>query len=255
MDIKWGIVGIAALLLGTYMVVQYKQNLSLANFAWGMGVGFIALYTLIARGTYHPRQVIVTALICFWSGRLLIFLIQRFMKLPEPRYEDWKTNWGMFGIIKGLIWVFVVQLIGMLIMASPNYIINVYSEAGISYLDVIASALWLFGFCYELIADHQLYEFRIDPKNTGKIMNNGLWATSRHPNYFGEQMMWWAMWLFALSVPYGAYTIIAPLFELMVFLFFSIPKVESIFKNNEAYQEYKKKTPVLVPWPFKKENI
>ncbi len=86
------------------------------------------------------------------------------------------------------------------------------------------------------------------PHALNAVMDQGLWHYSRHPNYFGEIIMWWGLFCIALSVPYGIYTVIAPVTITVLLVFFTgVPMNERTFVNNPLYQEYKKRTNMLIP--------
>jgi steroid 5-alpha reductase family enzyme len=120
-------------------------------------------------------------------------------------------------------------------------------------LDVIGAAIWLFGFLFEIVADYQLQAFRDDPSNRGKLIKSGLWRYSRHPNYFGEAVLWWGIFLIACSVEYGWITVYAPLFITILVRFVSgVPLLENKYKSRPEFQIYMKETNVFCPWFVRK---
>jgi steroid 5-alpha reductase family enzyme len=114
--------------------------------------------------------------------------------------------------------------------------------------------LWLTGFLFEAVADLQLARFKRDPANRGKVMDRGLWAYSRHPNYFGESLVWWGIFLMALTAPYGPFTIVSPV--LITFLLLRVSGVTLLEKSLRAakpgYVEYVRRTSAFVPWRRRK---
>lgn len=114
--------------------------------------------------------------------------------------------------------------------------------------DGLGLLVWLLGFAFEAIGDYQMFKFKQNPQNKGQIMTRGLWAYTRHPNYFGETVMWWGVFLIAVNVDWGWTSIISPL--LITFLLLRISGVtllEDKYKNNVIYQEYKRRTPAFFP--------
>ena len=117
----------------------------------------------------------------------------------------------------------------------------------------MAIAIWLCGYCVEAISDQQLFNFMRNPAHKGHVMTSGLWHYSRHPNYFGESLIWLGIYCMALSVPYGWTAIITPATITFLLVYVTgIPLLENAMANNPEYQVYKQKTSKFFPW-FAKE--
>jgi steroid 5-alpha reductase family enzyme len=251
-ELMLGIVLLVVYLICMLIVVQIKKDNSIGNFTWGGGVLLITLYTFLI-GHHSSRSVLITAIICLWALRLIIYLYSRYKKGADPRFIEWQKQWGRYALLISFWWIFIMNGTMAIIMSLPSILINRSLVPNLNVLDVIGLLIWLIGFCCESIADFQLHNFMKNPANKGKIMMQGLWRYSRHPNYFGEITMWWGIYLIALSVPYGWITIIAPLTITILLIFFTgVPMLERVFKDNPEYQEYKKHTSMLIPWFNKK---
>jgi steroid 5-alpha reductase family enzyme len=121
------------------------------------------------------------------------------------------------------------------------------------FLDIIGLIIWLLGFVFESVGDHQLSKFKRKEENKGKIMTQGLWKYTRHPNYFGEVVMWWGIFLMALSVKNGWTAVVSPLLITFLLLKVSgITMLERKYAGNEEFQEYAKRTNAFFPWFPKK---
>ena len=119
-------------------------------------------------------------------------------------------------------------------------------------LDLFGVALWVFGFCFESVGDAQLARFIKNPENKGKLLQSGLWAYTRHPNYFGEVTQWWGLWIVALSVPNGWFGIIGPITITFLILKVSgIPMLEKKMTENPEFTEYKRRVSIFFPLPPK----
>ena len=117
------------------------------------------------------------------------------------------------------------------------------------WLDILGMCIWLFGFIFESLADRELASFAKDPNNKGKILQTGLWKYSRHPNYFGEVLSWWGIWIIAISVSGGVWTIIGPITITVLILYVSgVPLLEERLKNRDGYLDYTRKTNKFFPW-------
>jgi steroid 5-alpha reductase family enzyme len=182
--------------------------------------------------------------------RLGYYAYMRYHKGVDPRFTAWLQRGVWHTRLFAFAWIFILNGFMGIIMSLPIMVINSCSaEDAFSWIDAVIMMVWSMGFYCEAISDLQLYAFLRNPANKGKIMDQGLWHYSRHPNYFGEIVMWWAMYLFALSVPYGYLTIISPLAVSTTLIFVTgIPWTEGAMASNPAYQEYKKKTSMLIPW-------
>jgi len=144
----------------------------------------------------------------------------------------------------------------LLVISYSIILVNYSMETGIKALDIIGLVLWLVGFFFEAVGDYQLIRFKRDEKNKGKIMTQGLWKYTRHPNYFGECVMWWGIFLIALSVKYGWTAIISPLLITLLLLRVSgVVMLEKKYIGNKEFEDYAKKTSAFFPWFPKKIEI
>jgi steroid 5-alpha reductase family enzyme len=109
--------------------------------------------------------------------------------------------------------------------------------------------VWLFGFVFESVGDAELVRFAKKPGNRGKIIQTGLWRYTRHPNYFGEIVQWWGIWLVALSLKGGWFAIIGPLtITFLIVKVSGIPMLEKKLAQNPMFADYKRRTSILLPW-------
>ena len=239
---------ITAYLTAMVTIVFLKKDISIGNFTWGGGVTFLTIYTFLFYSSFGARQLLATLLILIWASRLTYHLILRYKKGADPRFIAWEKQWGKYAFLITFGWVVVLQGILLLIMATPTVLINTQQSGPLNLLDVFGYTLWIFGFYCESLADYQLRTFIQETQNKGRILSEGLWRYSRHPNYFGEMCMWLGLALMALSVPYGFLAFIAPITITGIFFFFSIPLLENVFAGNRQYQEYKKRTSVFALW-------
>lgn len=245
---------IGAAIILTYLsimfaIVIYKQDTSIGNFTWGGMVMLLALYTLCTTSSWAPYQLLATTLTLIWGLRLAYYAYSRYHKGVDPRFIAWLQRGVWHTRLFAFVWIFMLNGFMGTVMALPIVVINSNNTGTISWLTGIGIIMWLIGFYWEAVGDTQLYAFIHNPANKGNIMNQGLWRYSRHPNYFGEIVMWWAMYLLALTVPYGYLSIISPLAVTITLVFVTgIPWTEGAMANNPAYQEYKKRTSMLVPW-------
>ncbi|MBM4176479.1 MAG: DUF1295 domain-containing protein [Ignavibacteria bacterium] len=234
-----------------FLIAQRINNNSIVDYAWGGGFILVALFNLIFAAEIYERQIIITLLILIWGIRLILHIYRRNKGKPEDyRYTDMRKRWGKKVVWKSFLYVFMLQGFLLLIISCPIIIINVYSEPGLTFADIIGVAIWLFGFLFESISDDQLWKFvRNEKKNRDQIMTKGLWHYSRHPNYFGEAVVWWGIFIITLSAPNGIYSIFSPILITFLLLKVSgVPLLEKRYADNPAFQEYAKKTNKFIPW-------
>ncbi|MGB5831193.1 MAG: DUF1295 domain-containing protein [Thiohalocapsa sp.] len=208
--------------------------------------------TLILAGRYEPRSVLLVVLVSIWALRLGSYLYRRIQKAgADTRFDDIKpsfTRFLMAWTLQGL-WVFLTMGPALAAMTTQ-------SAPPLGLLGWVGAAIWVAGFAIEAIADVQKQAFRNDPANKGRFIDRGLWAWSRHPNYFGEITLWVGIALIALPALSGwqFVTLISPVFVYLLLTRASgIPILESRaderWGDDPAYQSYKTRTPVLFPRP------
>jgi steroid 5-alpha reductase family enzyme len=242
-----------------YLVARIKKDNSVADIAWGLGFVLVAGYTFFFRRTSLFLPLLVTLLVAIWGLRLSFHIFRRNRKKGEdPRYAAWRASWGRSFVWRSYLQVFLLQGFFLLVIASPFILVNTYRwtfPPGNHGHGVWQSGLlvWIAGFVFEAFADAQLARFKRDPANRGKIMDRGLWRYSRHPNYFGESLMWWGIFLIAMEVPYGWTTVASP--ALITFLLVrvsGVPLLEKRYAGNAEFQAYARRTSAFFPW-FPKE--
>ncbi|MGB5257850.1 MAG: DUF1295 domain-containing protein [Woeseiaceae bacterium] len=196
------------------------------------------------------RSTIVAGMVLVWSLRLATFLFRRISKAgKDSRFDTIKTkpvSFLMAWTIQGL-WVLLTAAAALAVITGGNRV----PLGVIGYLGI---AIWLAGFVIEVVSDRQKSNFKSDPANEGKFINVGLWAWSRHPNYFGEIVIWIGMAVIAIPVLQGLQwaTLISPVFVIFLLTKVSgIPmleeKADERWGGQDDYEEYKRNTPVLVP--------
>ena len=212
------------------------------------------LFTLMAIPEIYLRDIIISLLVVVWATRLGSFLFFRVKQDGgDGRFDIMKTKFWWFLMtwnIQGM-WVFLSLAAGLAAMTSQDKI-----EADIFL--VIGALIWILGFSLEVIADNQKSKFRSNPENKDKFISTGIWSWSRHPNYFGEILLWIGISVIAFPVLQGwqFIALISPIF--IIFLLTQISGVRLLelrgkkkWGNDEEYKSYIKNTSVLIPLPPK----
>jgi steroid 5-alpha reductase family enzyme len=198
------------------------------------------------------RSILLLALVVIWAARLGTFLFRRIQKAgKDARFDEIKPSFFRFLNFWTLQGLWVTFTVAAALAAITT---TVRKELGLFAL--IGSLVWVFGFAMEAVADAQKSRFRADPENKGKFIQTGLWAWSRHPNYFGEIVLWIGVAIIALPVLRGWQwvTLISPVFvALLITRVSGVPMLEKRadekWGGQEDYEAYKARTPVLIPRP------
>lgn len=241
---------IISLVLFVHLFFAYaisKKRNDIADVAWGLG--FILLASIGLAFNHNLKMLIVFLLVAVWGLRLFSYIFKKFInkKKEDPRYANWRSGWKEKWIILSYLKVFILQGFFLFLVAMPIIIVSRYSMGEWSQINTLGVVAWVFGFIFEVIGDKQLFDF-IKNKKSGEIMTKGLWKYSRHPNYFGEAVLWWGIWLISFGSPFYYFGIIGPITITFLLRFVSgVPKAEERYQDNQAFQKYKKKTPPMIP--------
>jgi len=226
-------------------------NASIVDIWWGPGFIWVAWFSLFAvAGEITARGLLVCGLVTLWGVRLALHIGYRNAGHGEDfRYAQWRRESGRDFWWISYFKVFVLQAVVLWIIATPIITAELGSGA-LGWLDALGVILWLFGFVYEATADRQLQRFRSDPANRGRVLRTGLWKLSRHPNYFGEAVLWLGIALIGVSGG-GPIALVSP--ALLTFLLLKISGVamldRALVERRSGYADYVASTPAFFPWP------
>ena len=215
----------------------------------------VAVVLLINGGSYSVQQVVVTVMICIWGVRLGSYLFARVLKTGvDHRFDGIRDNlfrFARFWILQALT-VWVVMLPSVVLLSKPLV-------DPIGWVSFVGFALWAAGFGVEAASDWQKSVFKSDPANWRSFISTGLWRYSRHPNYFGETLAWWGLFVAALPAYSGwdFLTVVGPVSLTLLLLFVTgVPLLEKSAEKkygaDPEYQEYKKRTSMFLLLPPRK---
>ncbi|KAH7679520.1 3-oxo-5-alpha-steroid 4-dehydrogenase (acceptor) protein [Dioscorea alata] len=222
------------------------------DFAGSTNFIILSILTLAIKGTWHFRQIVLTVLVVIWGFRLGLFLLMRILQWGEDRrFDEMRNNLGKLAVfwIFQAVWVWTVSLPVTVVNASDR-------NPSVQARDIIGWIMWSIGITIEATADQQKLIFKNSPVNKGKWCNVGVWRYCRHPNYFGEILLWWGIFVASTPVLRGAewLVIFGPVFLTLLLLFVSgVPLLEESadkrYGGIEEYRLYKNTTSPLVPLP------
>lgn len=255
------LIGLAAVVLLftiLWVVSLLVRNSSIVDMWWGPGILVIGLTYFLTSPGAQSRGRMVVALLALWAIRLAWHIGARNIGHGEDfRYAKWRrergASWWWFSYFK----VFLLQAVIAWIISMPLYLaIAPATPARLTAFDFAGAILFAIGFFFEAIGDEQLRQFKSNPANKGRVLDTGLWRYTRHPNYFGEAVLWWGFGLFAVATGHYA-GLIGP--AIMTWLLIRVSGVslleQTLQQTKPEYLEYMRATSSFFPMPSKRNLV
>ncbi len=246
--------GTACVLMAIVWMVSVRiEDASIVDIVWGAAGALLAITSFIMANGDPSRKLLVASMTVLWGTRLAVHIgARRWGKGEDFRYAAMRANRPETFPRRSLLTVFLLQAFLIWTVSLPAQVAQVPPvPRGLTALDLAGLLVWVVGFGFESVSDRQLRRFLADPKNEGKVMDKGLWRYSRHPNYFGDSLIWWGLFLVAAATPGGWITVFSPI--LMTFLLMKVsgvPMLErALAERREGYREYMERTNSFFPWP------
>lgn len=234
----------------TFVIAQLQKNNGLIDIAWGLGFVFSAVLSFVIGAPKGLVPSVITACVVIWGLRLTWHLMRRNLGKPEDfRYADMRRNWDRNTFyIRMFVQIYLLQLALSYLINLPAIVSNLQDQADWGIFATLGLIIWLIGFFFEAVSDRQLRRFKSSPSNKGKLMTQGLWKYSRHPNYFGESTQWWGIFVMAVSGGRNYWLIISPLLITSFLLFVSgVPLLEKKYAGRPDWEDYKRRTCKFFP--------
>lgn len=246
-----GLLCVWVLMFLLWGVYYSKKNASIADIGWATGFVITAFVYLYLGSGYGPRKFLIFLLVLIWGIRLAWHLYQRFsIQKEDPRYKTMIQRWEGNINLK-VLGLFLLQGFLAAVLSLPFLLISNNPAPYFTACEMFGVLAWGGAILGESMADRQLYLFKQNPVNQGKVCQDGLWAYSRHPNYFFEWLVWVAYFLMAWSAPAGWLALISPV--VMLYLLLKVTGVplaeeQAIKSKGELYRDYQKHTNAFWPW-------
>lgn len=242
---------VAVLLFIVWLISLPLHDVSIVDMVWGLGFVLIAWLTLFVSGPANSRQILLVVCTTIWGCRLSGYLAWRNSGKPEDfRYQAMRSRSGSLFPLLSLFIVFGLQGVVMWIVSLPIQTGQLQGNSGsVDLICLLGVAMWATGLCFEAVGDFQLACFKRDPANAGKVMERGLWRYTRHPNYFGDFLVWWGLYAIALGNGEMWWSIIGPI-VMSVFLMrvSGVTLLEkSLRKSRPGYEDYVRRTSAFFP--------
>ncbi len=246
-----GLATTTALMVVAWLLSLTLRNVGIVDVFWGLAIAGAGGTWLLLQPDPSPRGALALLLAVLWAARLALHILWRNRGKPEDRrYRVIRANNEPNFAFKSLYIVFLLQAVLAWLVAMPLLGTALSTASPLGPVDLPGVLLWLAGFLLQSTADLQLARFQKRPDAERAVMNQGVWRYSRHPNYFGEFLMWWGLWLIAAAG--GAWwTVFGPL--LITFFLLKVSGValteKDIGSRRPEYADYIRRTSAFVPWP------
>jgi steroid 5-alpha reductase family enzyme len=247
-------VAIAAFMIAMWLLSLVLKNASIVDIGWGIGFVIVAWAVRARLDGNADRQRLLVAMTTLWGLRLAVYLYARnHGKGEDFRYRAMRKRWGTNFSLISLGTVFALQGVLMWIVSLPVQLGQVKVDPELGVLAWIGIVVWGIGLFFEFVGDAQLARFKRDPANAGKVMSQGLWRYTRHPNYFGDACVWWGIALVAAESSVGRWGLIGA--AVMTVLLRRVSGVtlleKSLIKRRAGYEQYVARTSPFIPRPPK----
>jgi len=249
---------VMACMVGLWLLSLRLYDSSIVDIFWGTGFLIVTLFYFVATLTQGQatRAALLVVLVAIWGLRLSLHIGARNLgKGEDYRYANWRQQAGAAWWWRSFFKVFLLQGVLLWIVSAPLLAGQLFGgDVPLGLLDGLGVVVWGVGFFFEAVGDWQLARFRANPDNKGRLMDEGLWRYTRHPNYFGDAVQWWGFYLLALAV--GAWwTIWSPI--LMTYLLVNVSGVAmletALSKHKPGYAEYMRRTSAFIPMPPRRD--
>lgn len=235
----------------TFAIGRRIGRYNVVDVTWGASfVAVAAIVAVVGTGDLF-RRLLLLALVAAWGLRLAWHMVGKSAgKGEDPRYDTLLK--GDFSAVNVIRKIFLIQAVATWFISLPLQLSASLGPTPGPLLPVLilGVAVWLLGVLFEAIGDHQLRQFKADPASTGKIMDRGLWAWTRHPNYFGDSAVWWGLWLISITGLLSLATVLSPV-AMTYFLVYATGArlTERIMADRPGFREYCSRTSFFVPRP------
>ena len=239
-------------MLALWLISTLIRDVSIVDIFWGLAFVAVAWTAYFAAQPSGARAYVLLGLVSAWGLRLAIYLAWRnWGKGEDHRYQAMRKERGLSFWWQSLYIVFGFQAVLVLLVSLPLVVgIGLYGDRGLSTLGFIGVGIVAVGLFFEWVGDLQLARFKAEPENKGKVMDRGLWGYTRHPNYFGDFMVWWGLTAIAAPEAHRAWVVIGPVIMTVMLLKVSgVGLLEKTLSQRPGYAEYIKRTNAFFPGP------
>ncbi len=241
----------AALLTLVWLISLAKRDAGIMDVAYPMAAAVPVLVLLVKRGSWSPHEVFLAVVVAVWSIRMSLHIgLRNTGHGEDARYAAWRKRFGrhwwwwsffqVFAMQGVMIWLWSIGLVGAVAAGAHP----------LGWQHALALLLFAVGFGFQVTADLQLERFKRERTDRSKVLDTGVWSLSRHPNYFGESVIWWSFAALGMLHPWGALALICPIYVTWFMSAGSATPMQERYlqKSKPAYADYMRRVPVFFPW-------
>ena len=245
---------IATVMIITWVVSLVLRDASVVDPVWPLAFIAVAITALIAGGGDEGRRILIACVVAIWGARLSIHLLVRNAGKGEDfRYAAMRAKHGRRFWLTSLVTVFLLQGLLVWVVSLPVQL-SAIPDRPLGWLAIVGAIVWVLGVAFEAMGDAQLTRFKANPASRGQVLDTGLWRYTRHPNYFGDFLVWWGIFLIAAESGAGAWGFAGPL--LMTLLLVKVSGAGLLEKDiavrRPGYADYVRRTSGFIPLPPKR---
>jgi steroid 5-alpha reductase family enzyme len=251
-------VTVVCLMLATWSVSLLRRDASIVDIAWGLGFVLVAWAAKFVTGASGSGNWLLLLMVTVWGLRLTGYLAKRNLGKGEDfRYRAMRRKHGERFAIVSLYTVFGLQGALMILVSLPVSLGQRDTDAGAGFVVLLGFVVWAVGMYFEAVGDAQLARFKRDPRNADQIMDQGLWGLTRHPNYFGDALVWWGLAIVGSSQGAGIWAFLgaAVMTVLLVRVSGAAMLDRLLAKRKPGYAEYMARTSGFIPLPRRSAQV
>jgi steroid 5-alpha reductase family enzyme len=246
----------AVVMAGLWALQRRERNASIAEVGWCLGLMVVVLWYTTQIDSGIERTILTAMLVVFYAGRLgRHILFNRVIGKPEDaRYRRLREQWGASESVKMFVY-FQLQALAVAAFSLPFLVLLWNPRPPSALVELVGLLIWGVAISGEARADRQLAQFRADPRNDGRVCQDGLWRYSRHPNYFFEWLHWWSYVVMTMGAPGWVFTWIGPIgmgWALLKVTGIPPAEAQALASRGEEYRHYQQTTNAFFPWFPKK---
>ena len=242
---------IGALLAVVWLLSLIKRDSGIMDVAYPLCAALPVLVLVARRGSWSAHEIVLTTMVSLWAVRMSLYIgVRNVGHAEDGRYAAWrrrfKGNWWWWSFFQVfltqgvMVWLWSLGLLAAVAVGAPP----------LGWQHALALALFAFGFYFQVVGDMQLKRFKQERTERSQVLDTGLWALTRHPNYFGEAMIWWSFGALALLHPWGWLTLLCPLYVTWFMSVGSATPMQERYlaKTKPDYAGYMRRVPAFFPW-------
>lgn len=242
---------IGVMLGGVWLLSLLRRNAGIMDVAYPLAAAVPVVVLVAWRGTWSAHEVLCVVLVAAWSLRMSLHIGLRGRGQPEDgRYAAWRRRFGRHWWWWSLFQVFMLQGVTVWLWSLGLIAAVAAGPRDLGWQHALALALFAIGMVFQVVGDLQLQRFRKQRSDRSMVLDTGLWRLTRHPNYFGEAMVWWSFGALGLVHPWGWLALVSPLYVTWFMSAGSATPMQERYlaRTKPAYADYMRRVPGFFPW-------